>query len=260
MALQLLPGTPVLRRDAHHLHVGLDAERGAVLRDEPEVRRVLDALRTGQAVCPGSIAARDAVRRLEAAGLLRDPAAEQAASALPRLRVALDVPADLESSVTSLLASLGVRAVGSRERAGEPSVVLVVRDGPVVREHLDDLAREGVPHLLASASPGAVTIGPLVVPGRTACLRCLDAHRADVDPRWPVVAAQAARAPVVPRSPLLLPLALRWAAGDLRAWAEGRTPSTWSATVRLDEDLGCTRTGWARHPACGCAWDEALTG
>lgn len=253
---RLVPGTPVLRRDAEHLQVGLEPDRCVVVRDEPDVRRALAALRDGAPARPVTIAAHEALRRLGAAGLLRDPAADRAAAeALARLRVGLDVPADLEATTTSTLASVGVRAADD-----DPTAVLVVRDGPVAREELDDLVRDGVPHLLVSASPHATTVGPFVVPGHTACLRCLDAHRADLDPRWPVVVAQAAEAPPVPRSPLLLPMALRWAAGDLRALALGRAPSTWSATVRVDEGLRPERTEWSRHPGCGCAWGEALTG
>jgi hypothetical protein len=55
------------------------------------------------------------------------------------------------------------------------------------------LMRDRVPHLAASASEAIGVVGPLVLPGRTACLRCLDYTRADNDPAWPLILAQLAR-------------------------------------------------------------------
>lgn len=251
MALQLLPGTPVLRRDREHLQVGVDPVHSAVVRDDPDVRRVLDALRAGRPPAPLSAPGREAVHRLEHAGLLREPAARPAATA----RVVVDASPEVATRVAAVLGSLGVLAAPSHD---DPAVVLLVRDGVVPRPLLDVLMRADRPHLLVSTSPAAVTLGPFVEPGRTACVRCVDAHRTDTDPRWPVVVEQAAATPPVPRHPLLHPLALTWAAGDIQAWLCGRRPSTWSATVRLDDGLRHERTDWARHPACGCAWDAAL--
>ncbi len=40
----------------------------------------------------------------------------------------------------------------------------------------------GLPHLMVRLTEGDAVVGPFVVPGRTACLRCLDAHHADGRP------------------------------------------------------------------------------
>ena len=50
--------------------------------------------------------------------------------------------------------------------------------------------RARIPHLAASADEAIGVVGPLVIPGRTACLRCLDLTRADRDPAWPLILAQ----------------------------------------------------------------------
>ena len=47
-----------------------------------------------------------------------------------------------------------------------------------------------MPHLVATVRGATGVVGPLVVPGRTSCLRCADLHRRDADPRWPRLAAQ----------------------------------------------------------------------
>lgn len=252
----LLPGLAVVRRDERHLQVGVDPPRCAVLRDEPEVRRVLARLRAGEPPLPRTAAGIRAVARLAAAGLLDDlDDLQRRHAARAGVTVGVDGPGDLTPSVIERLREADLAGTVAREHA---SVLLVLYDGPVPRARLDRHAREGTPHLLLSAEPGAVTVGPFVEPGRTACLRCVDAHLGLADPRRALLLEQVDVR--VPREPALHAVALAWAVADLLAWAEGRIPSTWSATVRLDASLDVRRTPWARHPGCGCAWGQALDG
>ncbi|NII71385.1 hypothetical protein FHS08_003255 [Microbacterium ulmi] len=51
------------------------------------------------------------------------------------------------------------------------------------------MSRDAV-HLPVVFTGDAVELGPLVRPGRTACLACVAAHRRDADPAWPLLAAQ----------------------------------------------------------------------
>jgi bacteriocin biosynthesis cyclodehydratase domain-containing protein len=69
---------------------------------------------------------------------------------------------------------------------------LAVLTGPRPPELQGTLMREQVPHLAVSASEAIGVVGPLVIPGRSACLRCLDLIRADRDPAWPLILAQLA--------------------------------------------------------------------
>lgn len=280
---RLLPGTAVARRDAQHLQVGLD-ERSAVLPDAPDVRRVLAALQDGSppgADVPGSPAAALVLERLHAAGLLVDgptlrrSLASYAAGPVERAAlastwcsdptgaaerwavrrqavVAVDGPAPDRVTVERLLASSGV-PTGS----GPPDLVLVLREGQPDRAVLDALQQQDRPHLLVHGDLDHVEVGPFVAPGRTACLRCLDAHLADRDPRRPLVLEQqAAVAAPVPLDPVLWQLALAWAVRDVLRWLDGEQPSTWSATVRLGPDPSPLRREWLRHPRCGCGWAE----
>ena len=43
-------------------------------------------------------------------------------------------------------------------------------------------------------------------------------------------------------------------AHDVRRWAGGHEPATWSATLRVEASLAVSRREWLRHPQCGCAW------
>ena len=100
------------------------------------------------------------------------------------------------------------------------------------RDLLDPYLRDGVPHLVVRLTEGDAVVGPFVVPGRTACLRCVDAHHAVADVRWPLlVAQQAARtsrlrddAVPEPVDPALAHLALAWAARDLVQPRGGAAP------------------------------------
>ena len=54
------------------------------------------------------------------------------------------------------------------------------------------LVADRVVHLTAGASEAIGVVGPLVVPGETACLNCVDLARTDRDPAWPLILAQLA--------------------------------------------------------------------
>ena len=57
-----------------------------------------------------------------------------------------------------------------------------------------------MPHLAVWAGEAIGVIGPLVRPGRSACLRCVDLRKADADPQWPKILAQATFARVQPQA------------------------------------------------------------
>ena len=75
-------------------------------------------------------------------------------------------------------------ARGGRPAAAAAAVValVVARASRPGTDWTRSCAR-GVPHLLLTVSADGVRPGPFVVPGVTACLRCLDAHRSERDPR-----------------------------------------------------------------------------
>ena len=242
----------IVRRDDRHLQLGLEPPHRLVMRDEPEIRALLEALQRGRPLPRASIGTTRALAQLADADLLdREPAADA------DVTVRIAGPRSLAASASSTLRAAGI---AMRDRA---DVTLLLAYGAVARHLTDPLVRDGLPHLVAVVGPWGWDVGPFVVPGETACLRCVDAVHAETDPRHPLVLDQLARAatPVV-SDPAVQALALGWVARDLRAYAQGYRPTTWSTTVRIaqtpdEEPLGERR--WLRHPCCGCAWD-ALTG
>ncbi|MBT2444860.1 ThiF family adenylyltransferase, partial [Streptomyces sp. ISL-36] len=94
----------------------------------------------------------------------------------------------------------GPRAPGGPapgDSGGEPGLSLVVvtpRDGfaayapdPVTAQHW---IATGTPHLYAGVLEATGVVGPLVLPGGTACARCAQEERTDREPVWPRMLAQ----------------------------------------------------------------------
>lgn len=270
--LALRPGICVVRRDDRHLQVGVDAPLRVVLPDDPDVRRVLEALCVGARPHPRTSTGRHALLTLldaglavDADGLDRRAVATATAAFGPdgaervarRALVGVDVVArpEMTSWARGLLTDLGV----GTDPSAEQGVSLVIGESWLARERFDDLLRTGRPHLLVGGAVGWPVLGPFVVPGVTACVRCVDAHLGEADPRRSMIVEQVARQQIAgdgPLDPALHAMAVAWAVRDVVALIDGDLPSTWSATVHLGADLSPQRREWARHPHCGCAWDE----
>jgi hypothetical protein len=119
--------------------------------------------------------------------------------------------------------------------------------------------RAGQPHLVATVRGQTGVVGPLVVPGRTGCLRCGDLHRRDADPRWPEKAAQLTSGEAPPSGATVTCLLTAvTAAVQVLAYLDGSAaPVTLDASLELrPPDLVPRLRRWRAHPACGCR-DEA---
>jgi bacteriocin biosynthesis cyclodehydratase domain-containing protein len=146
-----------------------------------------------------------------------------------------------------------------------PDLVLLAPDGPVDALDRDGLLRAGIPHLLATVRETTGVIGPLVLPGRSACLRCLDLTRADRDPGWPRVAAQIATdsdiagAPTVRACDTVLATAVAvHAVLQVLAFLDGEPPLAVDGTLEITLPEGqLRRRSWTAHPGCGCGWADA---
>jgi bacteriocin biosynthesis cyclodehydratase domain-containing protein len=121
-----------------------------------------------------------------------------------------------------------------------------------------------VPHLAAGVCQTTGVIGPLVVPGRTACLRCLDLARSDRDPDWTSLRRQlrSGDRSVVP-SPacdaVLATLVAGHAALEILNFLDRGEASTMDGALHLRLPDGLLRRrSWAQHPACSCGWATAV--
>jgi bacteriocin biosynthesis cyclodehydratase domain-containing protein len=109
-------------------------------------------------------------------------------------------------------------------------------------------------HLAVWIRDGTVVVGPLVRPGYSTCLNCVDLHRSDRDPDWRAIAAQLQTAPEIgePISATTTLTAAAFAAHEVLTHIDGGTPSTLNATVEISEPGRSVRRQWNPHPACGC--------
>lgn len=198
------------------------------------------------------------VARLAAAGLM-------ATAGVP-------APAPLAVVGSGLLAEAvvaGLTATGlsvARKEAAEladaaPYVGRSPADGPVIiagcnaepdRTLTDALLHAGRPHLVVRLEPDRAVVGPMVLPGRSPCIRCQDLHRCRLDAAWPHLLAQLCREPVEPE-PSLLAWAASTATVQVRAWLTGGSPESVGRTMELGlADFRLRSRSWPAHPRCGC--------
>lgn len=183
--------------------------------------------------------------------------------------VAVAGPARLGRPIADLLTAAGVGAAAVLSTAAElvpdagvPPPDLVVLTGVATLELslVAAVTRLRAVHLAVTLRGASGVVGPLVVPGRTACLRCLDLHRADRDPDWPRLAMQLAiRRPAQPPGPAgLLAITAGTAALQALAHLEGEvSPPTLDGTLELTlPDWRIRRRSWSPHPDC-CGGEEA---
>ena len=162
-------------------------------------------------------------------------------------------------TIISLLTQSGVAAssrglLGASRSRTPDLVVLTQRQTPALATAL---VRIHQPHLAVYAGEAIGVVGPLVQPGSTACLSCLDLTRAAKDPAWPLILAQlpehAADLPAC--DPVLAASVAAQAAGQVLAFAD-RAPAglaTVSATLELVlPSWQWRRRSWLPHPACIC--------
>ena len=134
-----------------------------------------------------------------------------------------------------------------------------------------DWLRDGVSHVGVILAERAVHVSPVVVPGRTPCLRCADLQRRDADPAWPAVAAQLIDCPAGAAEDSLAPLAAIASAVRRLTAALGNPPrgagdssdargsrdssESGSSWIRFDISGDTTTVAARAHPECGCLVD-----
>lgn len=173
-----------------------------------------------------------------------------------------------------------VAAVAAAKRAGSPSVEGAVRapnaldcqaadfavialDGELAPDPglLDLVSGAGLPYLLTYVRDTCGVVGPLVVPGRTACPRCLDRHRTERDPGWPMLASQLLGGPRgTPPCDVTLATGLAAVtAGQVLTFLADRAESRCvNATLELRLPAWTLRRrAWGPHPDCPCAAGSA---
>ena len=111
-------------------------------------------------------------------------------------------------------------------------------------EHLRWLRRD-IRHLPVVLGELAATIGPLVVPGHTACLACVEQRRTAADSAWPAIAAQLWNTRAAADTALI--------AAEAGAAAVRMLSRAGGQSLRISAHDGERREHrWEPSPRCGC--------
>lgn len=278
--MRLRPGVPVLVRPDGPVQVGV-ARPVLIEGADPSAKAALALMEP-----PGIPAAHGpgqaTVARLREAGLLAD-STEKSLAATVEIRVAgaLGVeigvalaaagvstryedaaPAHIEPDaysarhVSSTCAGAAHWTVAERAPwtppPGEIAVGVAIAAGGVSRTVTARWEYDGLPHLLISADEHGVDVGPLVVPGLTACAGCVAHHARERDPAWPALLLQ-----LEARRPWVDPRVLTEAAGAaarliLTELSRTSDAAPVSASWRFEPLRSPQRRDVAPHPTCGC--------
>ncbi|QYH36738.1 hypothetical protein [Salinibacterium sp. M195] len=182
----------------------------------------------------------------------------------PSAHVAIVGSGALTEAIARTLAASGVTvstAEHSDELAGpDPDLTILVGHfviAPSVHSHW---LRRDIPHLPVVVSDSAAEIGPVVTPGITGCLLCVELHRRDADVAWPAIATQLMGRHSHAETPVLIAEAAAEASRmALHRLGRGgytvfdQTPADAASSVRIDYATG-RRDESLRfsHPECGC--------
>ncbi len=256
MVLKLDPRFSIVWRDPFSMQFGTDPPRVVLREVSAAEERLIAALglgisRTGLRMTAIScdIGEREVESLLRRLGpVLVHPRAQR-----PPHTVAIAGVGPTVERIADTLVSAGVRAeVGASVPHSPCDFGIAVGHHVLDPESYGFWLRRDVPHLSVVFGDDAVSIGPLVEPGVTACLYCLEHHRRDADGSWAAIAAQlwgrhAASETLlssIETTARVVRLALARLAGE-----RART----ATTVRIAADSGQTTVReWLPHPECGC--------
>lgn len=247
--LRLDPAYPMLWRDVDAVQFGVDPP--VTLRiDGPWAERLLHRLAQGIPARSYDVVAHVCGAPLTEARALRNVLAPVLAvpTAETPLRVVFAAEPDARTRLRLSEALLD---------AGLPPVL--DRDAPVLQVHAGVAPASGSAALLGSDlahlplvfDAGGVSVGPLVIPGRTPCLSCRDGHDRDRDPGWAAVHSQ-----LLSHDPGPVPLRRLAAGADaaavvLRERDDAERHGA-SRILRISADGRRTSRSVAFHAECRC--------
>lgn len=157
-----------------------------------------------------------------------------------------------------------------RERRPPDLVVLAPRDGSGAfaggTYAAKELLRSGIPHLYVGVVEEIGVVGPLVLPGASACGHCLVLAREDEDAAWPRVLAQLAddgpgRARTPAGDTALATTVAGLAALHVQLHLDGIRPPSVDGWCEVSAADGMSRRLRLKgHPDCGCLWQPLPPG
>ena len=289
---RLRPEVPLIWRSSERVHFGDDPTPTTMTASEASWLTALGSFRTwplARQACPtGELRAEHLLSRARAAHAIDEPgecwwlSPAQRSTTRPQLvalaswhpqpdhalaarsaqAIAVRAPTHIAAAVRESLHGCSFRVV--EERYADVVIIGTVGHIDAIDVHDEDLVRT---HLPIRFHHARVTVGPVVVPGRTPCCRCLALHLRDRDRAWPAMAAQwrtharmqakaTATTGGIHVDPLLVHRGAIEAITMLREWID--TPGAPACDrVHLEPPrLAPRREPIAAHDSCGCLWQH----
>lgn len=255
MYLRIDPNYPVVWRDSRTAQIGLDPVRSRIVVDDAAWAFGLSELVRGTS-SERFVAVVGDPRRASA---LLDACGD----------VFVRLPFPTPPTVAVVGAGSGCDGVAHVWAGAASSVIRVRASADIVHKAIDVVVLvsdfvispietqpwlgSDVPHLAVIFSEESVSVGPVVIPGRGACIRCVELNRIERDPAWSAIAPQ-----VWGRRAATSGFTLGTHAGA-DSLVMFRIQSAHS--VRIDaRTLIRTVTTHSPHPSCGCLAIPARTG
>lgn len=253
MILRLDPRRAIVWRSPDSLQIGVDPALVVLDAVSDGDARLVAALETGVTraglgvLAHAAQMADDEVERLLARlapALTRAPA-----EAAPPARVAVAGSSDSAARIARVLAEAGhpVVVAAAGDRLDEEAVDVAVLVSTHVIDPLEHQRwlRRDVRHLAVVIGEASATVGPLVVPGATACLACVEQARTEEDAAWPAIASQLWGRPAAADAPLL--------AAEAGAAVVRMLGGAGGRSLRIAADDGArVEREWRPSPRCGC--------
>lgn len=154
-------------------------------------------------------------------------------------------------------------SVHRASRAHEPpDVTVIASESPFVPLALcDELVSQDRVHLPVVSRGGGFVLGPFVVPGQSACVRCDELIRSDRDAThaWIATAMRTDPSPPQAFDAVLGTLATSYVALNTLAYIDQLvTPQLLNTVGTTTLPAGeLTVTATTPHPACGCGWPQS---
>jgi bacteriocin biosynthesis cyclodehydratase domain-containing protein len=260
MVIKLDGRFAIVWRDPFSLQVGVDPARVVLREVTPADERMIAALRSGVSRSGlEMIASSSGASERDVASLLRTlkPVLLSDRVGVAAARVSIVGCGQTVERIANTLALAGVSvSVSTTSVDDSADLGIVVGHYVLDPDSYGFWLRRDLPHLPVVFGDDSVLIGPLVEPGNTPCLYCLEHYRRDADASWSAIASQLWGRPASSETALVssetAARVARLVLGRLESGrARGRTAA--ARSYRLAVDTGeVTRRDWVPHPGCGC--------
>lgn len=141
------------------------------------------------------------------------------------------------------------------DQSGDQVISIVIGTPPL--DELQTWMSRGVRHLFVDKPDGAsLTLGPLVIPGKTPCTRCVSIANESLNELWRDISWKKQNAPVAEVPVAVAHHVAGFLALELLTFFEEGASKLIGRSARInfhDPTTIQSRT-YARHSACGCTW------